>query len=276
MRARVPGVLTEVATNACRSSAEMPPRAAAREVGVAAGQDDGQLAGHHLVVGGRLAAGDEALDRHVERRAAGRAGQASSAARAAGSRPATSARALALASASRRSRFIGALAMPSPGRRKSRSRASSAEVETWAVLIISNTLATGGIGRRRFWGCAPAQQHLLAAAPAGHDADADLDEAHVGLGVGLDGGAVEQDLAAAAERHAGRRADRREGANLSAVKACWPAAIVSSIAGHMARLAANRTTPMLAPTEKLSASLWITSASSARRRWSPSPGRACG
>ena len=41
-----------------------------------------------------------------------------------------------------------------------------------------------------------------------------LDQAHIGLGVRLDGGAVQQDLAAAAERHAGGGADGREGAYL--------------------------------------------------------------
>ena len=43
-----------------------------------------------------------------------------------------------------------------------------------------------------------AQQQLLAAAPAGDQADAHLDQAHIGLGKGDDCGAVQQDLAAAA------------------------------------------------------------------------------
>ena len=45
----------------------------------------------------------------------------------------------------------------------------------------------------------------------GMHADADLDQAHIGFGMGLDGVAVQQDLAAAAERHARRRADDGEG-----------------------------------------------------------------
>ncbi len=50
----------------------------------------------------------------------------------------------------------------------------------------------------------------------GTSADADLDQAHIGLGMGLHGGAVQQDLAAAAERHAGRARRRRGTARISA------------------------------------------------------------
>ena len=115
----------------------------------------------------------------------------------------------ALASASSRSRFM---VMPSVGRSSSRSRASAADFATCAVEIISNALATGGIGPRGAFGrLRPAAQHRRAAAPAGDQADADLDQADVGLGVRLHRVAVEQHLAAAAERHAGGRADHREG-----------------------------------------------------------------
>ena len=60
----------------------------------------------------------------------------------------------------------------------------------------------------------PAGEQLLAAAPARHQPDADLDQADVALGVGLHGGAVQKDLAATAQRHAGRSADDGDGATL--------------------------------------------------------------
>ena len=69
------------------------------------------------------------------------------------------------------------------------------------------------LGRRRhrafrqFRRALPARQHLLAAAPAGDEADAAFDEAGVELGMRLHGIGMQQHLAAAAERHAGRRSD---------------------------------------------------------------------
>jgi hypothetical protein len=73
------------------------------------------------------------------------------------------------------------------------------------------------LGRRRHRPARPAlvvlptHQHLLAAAPARHQADAALDEARVGLGMRLHGIGMQQDLAAAAERQAGRCGDDGKG-----------------------------------------------------------------
>ncbi len=50
------------------------------------------------------------------------------------------------------------------------------------------------------------------------------------------------------------------GAYFIAFITAWPVEIKSSIIGHSATLAANKASPTLAPTEKFSASLWITSA----------------
>ena len=77
--------------------------------------------------------------------------------------------------------------------------------------MVSNAAAIGRHGAARTLRVGRvAEQHLLAAAPAGDQADADLDQAHVGFGMRLDVVAVQQDLAAAAERHPRRRADHRE------------------------------------------------------------------
>ena len=96
-------------------------------------------------------------------------------------------------------------------RRKCSAIACAADLLTSAVEMISNALATAGIGPRGSFGLGlPARQQLLAAAPAGQQADADLDQAHIGLGMRLHRAAMQQDLAAAAQRHA-RRARRRPG-----------------------------------------------------------------
>ena len=54
------------------------------------------------------------------------------------------------------------------------------------------------------------REQLLASAPGRDEADAGLDKPGTGLGVGDDRVAVQQDLAPAAERHPGRRADHGE------------------------------------------------------------------
>ena len=57
---------------------------------------------------------------------------------------------------------------------------------------------------------APSEQHLLAAAPGRHKTDADLYQTHIGFRMGFQRIAMQQDLAATAERHTGRRADDRK------------------------------------------------------------------
>ena len=54
-----------------------------------------------------------------------------------------------------------------------------------------------------------AAHHLFAATPAGDDADAHFDQAHIGLGVGDDAVGGQADLAAAAQRHLVRRSHDR-------------------------------------------------------------------
>ena len=145
------------------------------------------------------------------------------------------------------------MVMPSVGRRNSSSFASAAD---FATLASADRLERLGDRRHRPAGALPARPSAassisLQPPQAGHDADAGLDQAHVGLGMGLDGGAVQQDLAAAAERHARRRADDREGRVFQRAgrpAGPWRPAPRSSATG--ATLAANRARPRLAPTEK--------------------------
>ena len=93
----------------------------------------------------------------------------------------------ALASVSRKSRLR---LMPSARFRKPISRASSAEVATFAVPMVRNSFFRKGSGSKSRVGgeraVEVAQQHEIAAA-AGDQAHAHLDQAHVQLGRGLDG-----------------------------------------------------------------------------------------
>ena len=70
----------------------------------------------------------------------------------------------------------------------------------------------GGIGPPARWRLAVWRSSISLQPPqAGHDAYAGLHQAHIGLGVRLDRGAMQQDLAAATQGHAGGGADEREG-----------------------------------------------------------------
>ena len=93
----------------------------------------------------------------------------------------------ALASESRKSRFSE---MPSVALRKPSSRASSAEVATFAVPMVRNTFLRKGSGSKSLSAGVRAvdvAQQLHVAAAAGDEAHAHLDQAHVQLGRGLDG-----------------------------------------------------------------------------------------
>ena len=63
-----------------------------------------------------------------------------------------------------------------------------------------------------------AQQHLLAAAAAGQQADASFDQAHVKLGMRLARGSVQRDLRAAAQAQAERRDHHRLGRELDGLR----------------------------------------------------------
>ena len=152
------------------------------------------------------------------------------------------------------------MVMRSVGRRKPSARASAAEPETVARPIVSNAACTGACGP---YGARSASRwtSAQAAAPAGHDADAHLGQADVRLGVRLDRVAVQQHLAAAAERHARRARRRRETARTrSAAKVSWPARMAASRSSHEAVLASSSTPARLAPTLNCAPSLCSTSA----------------
>ena len=114
-----------------------------------------------------------------------------------------------MASAISRSRFIVTRSVAS---RKSSSTASAALVETFAKPIVSNTRCTNGsrsacVGRQSV---DRAREHLLRAAAARNQADADFDQPDVAFRGGLNAVAVQADLAAAAERQPGGRDDDRD------------------------------------------------------------------
>ena len=123
--------------------------------------------------------------------------------------------------------------------------------------MASKVLVIGGIGppARPALGEA-AEQHFLAAAPARDDADADFHQAGIGLGMGLHRVRVQEDLAAAAEGHAGGRGDDGKRRELQGFVGILPLADHPPDDEPEAQ-AWRRScrSPILAPTEKLLASL---------------------
>ena len=207
MRCRV-GSVRASARNATRSRSRSAFSGTGRSgIGVGAARQDGrQVRRDQAVVRARLAAQDEAVDREHERRVAGRPGQrqldgvgrpvAVGELQREGPRVGQQAiavhrDAVALAQEAELARLVGGarhLRQPDGLERLDDGRHRAAEA--------------GARGE-------PGQQPG-AAAPARDDADADLDQAAVRLDVRLDRVAVQQDLAAAAERAARRCADDRE------------------------------------------------------------------
>ena len=97
------------------------------------------------------------------------------------------------------------------------------------------------IGRREGGGGIDgAQQHLLGAAAAGDQADAGLDQADVGFGIGLAARGVEADLGAAAQGHAEGATTTGRGQNLMAAVICWKPRMAPSISSHSPSCAASR------------------------------------
>ena len=180
------------------------------DVGLAARQHRGDLAGDDPVVRQRHALEREAFNREIERRLAVRSP-------AGGGRPARASHSPPIERQSflfsfvnsSRSRFM---VMPSPSRRIMHVAGFLGRLGDRG----HGDLLEGPGDRRHRPGRAFAVervsgQHLLAAAPARQDADTGLDEAGIGLGVGLHRRGVEQQFAAAAQRHARGRGDDREG-----------------------------------------------------------------
>ena len=184
-----------------------------------------------------------------------------SAAPAAGSPRARARARSAFASAIRRSRFIVIAIDVAQDSRA--ARASAALVETFAKPIVSNTRCTNGSRSARGGGSAVdrARQHLLRAAAGRDQPDADLDQADVALGRRLHAIAVQRDLAAAAERQAGRRDDDRHVARSAApCVAPWNARTIRSISSQLPSCASSSSSIRFAPAEKFGASLPTTSA----------------
>ena len=145
---------------------------------------------------------------------------------------------------------------PSPGRRIFMSRASSMEFATRHRAMFWKTLGNVPGHRERL-----THQHLCAAAPGRNQPDGRLDEAGKGIHMRLDGIAVQQQLAAAAQRLAGECRYDREWSifqplhgMLSVLDRCVDLSPVRRVG-----CAASRNNLRSAPAENVSLSLPITS-----------------
>ena len=189
------------------------------DVGSVAAEDPGQGLGHHLVVGRRLAQLAQAVEDHGQGDPRRRPGQRNL--RRLG-------RGIAVDEVERPGLGVGQQAVPVHGdavvgaqvqeipglgrRPGHRGRAHGLEDLDHGGHETAWAQGTGG----------PAHEHFLAPAPGRNDADAGLHQADVELGMGLDGVAVQENLAPAAERHPGRRADHREGGVLEGLVRVLP------------------------------------------------------
>ena len=98
-----------------------------------------------------------------------------------------------------------------------------------------------------------AQQHLLAAAAAGQQTDADFDQSDVEFGVRLAGGSVQRDLAVPPPRHSPKGATTTGlGENLMACVMPWNWRMARSTSSHSSSWTDMSSSMRLAPTEKLS------------------------